>query len=196
MSFGSWLKTHREEALLGGGGIVVTIALYMRSRSKSSSSSSSSAPSASGAVPTPVAYPTSTGSTTGTDVASGMESQILGLQSALLALKAQPSASSAGGTTTAPPTGSQPSNPQTSTGFGLTQFDGTSYVDLGTLGPDKFYGYNVGNSGAPIYYLTPGGQLTTNDNSQMLASLPAGTKVLTDTQAPISANPTTMPRLP
>ena len=197
MKVGQWLKTHKQEAILGAGGIVVTVALYERSHSSSSTSASSSAPSAAGAVPTGVAYPTSVGSTTGTDAASGMESQILGLQSALLALQTQPSSANPGGTAVSPPAApSASSSPSTSPGFGNTQVGGQSYIDLGTLGPDSFYGYNVGSSGAPIWYLTPGGQLTTNDNSQMLASLPPGTQVLTDTQAPVSASPTTMPRLP
>jgi hypothetical protein len=39
-STGDWLKTHKQEALLGAGGIVVAIALYVRSKNSSSSSSS------------------------------------------------------------------------------------------------------------------------------------------------------------
>jgi hypothetical protein len=193
----AWLKTHKQEAILGGGGIAITVILYLRSRSKSTATpSSSSSPSANGAVPT-VAYPTSTANTTGTDAISGLESQILGLQTAVLNLKTQPQSAPAGQTQTAP----QASQPTTGSGqafgdaymgqmgFGQTQFNGQSYIDLGTVGPGSFFGYNVGNSGAPIYYLTPSGQLSTNDSPQMLASLPPGTLELTDTQAPVSKTP-------
>lgn len=76
----AWLKTHKQEAALGGAGIVVAIALYVKSK-KSAAGSSSGQP-----VTNPTyAYPSSTADTTGYDIYNGLESQILGLQQAVLA---------------------------------------------------------------------------------------------------------------
>jgi hypothetical protein len=73
--FGSWIKTHQNEALLGGGGIVVAIALYVRSKSSSSSTTGTTSS---------YANPATGVDTTATDAYSGLESQILGLQQAAL----------------------------------------------------------------------------------------------------------------
>ena len=151
----NWLQAHRTEVFIGVGGIVITIALYMRSKN-SAAAATSTTPSTS-VVP-------STADTTQSDLYNGLESQINGLASAVsasTAAQAAPGTAAAG----AP-------------GQGAISVDGAQYVDLGTLGNGgNFYGYNVGGSGAPIFAETPGSSsLVTNMD---LAGLPSGTELLT-----------------
>jgi hypothetical protein len=75
MKTGDWLKTHKQEAALGGAGLVVAIALYVRSKNASSSSGTTTAS---------TGNPATVDDTTATDYYSGLENQITGLQSALL----------------------------------------------------------------------------------------------------------------
>lgn len=81
-SAGAWIKGHKPEAALGGAGIAVTLFLAYRARQKNAAagaSSSSTGPS--------TAVPVSTADTTSSDAFSGLESQVVGLQSALLGLQ-------------------------------------------------------------------------------------------------------------
>ena len=89
---GSWIKTHKNEAILAGGGIVVAIALYVKSKNASSSSGTAATQS--------YANPATVADTTATDAYSGLENQVLGLQQAFLGLAGQ-GAAAAPATTTA-----------------------------------------------------------------------------------------------
>ncbi len=183
MNTAEWFKTHKQEAIIGGGGLVVALALYVKSRNASASSSSS--------TPSSTVVP-AVSDTTGTDEFSGVEDQILGLQSAVLGMAAAGSAPpSTGalspGTIPAPvPASPAPSAP-TGPGYGTQSFGGASYVDLGYLasssapGFASFGGYNVGG-GAPVFFDEPGSaSLLTNLSPEQVAGLPAGTELLTPT---------------
>lgn len=61
---GSWLKGHRAETLLGAGGIVVSIALYVRSKNSAASNTASTT------------EPQSTADTTDSDLYNDLEGQI------------------------------------------------------------------------------------------------------------------------
>ncbi len=85
----AWFTAHKPEVALGAGGIVVTIALYVRSRNAASTSSSTTG---TGTTASTTEIPT-TADTTDSDVYNGLESQILGLQQATLALGTTPATS-------------------------------------------------------------------------------------------------------
>jgi hypothetical protein len=93
-SAGAWVKGHKPEAALGGLGIAVTLFLAYRARKANAAAGASGS-----TTPASTAVPVSTADTTSSDAFSGLESQVVGLQSALLALQnpAGPSSGSGGG---------------------------------------------------------------------------------------------------
>jgi hypothetical protein len=78
---GAWVKSHKQEAMLGAGGIAVAVALYVRSRSTSGTSTTAAAS---------YSDPATVADTTSSDAYSGIENQVTGLQSAILALGVNP----------------------------------------------------------------------------------------------------------
>jgi hypothetical protein len=76
---GAWFTGHKTQAYIGAAGLVITIALYVKSKDSASATSAGTTDS--------TAVPTSTADTTGTDAYNGIEDQVLGLQSALLGLQ-------------------------------------------------------------------------------------------------------------
>lgn len=91
-----WLKGHRVETLLGAGGIVVTIALYVRSKNSSTSGGSGTTAS--------TVEPDGTADTTDSDLYNDLEGQIEQLGTAVngLAATAGASTTSAASTTATP----------------------------------------------------------------------------------------------
>jgi len=184
----AWVKAHREEVGLGVAGMVLTLALYMKSK-KAKAGTSGSASTANSTIdpatgqaygsPADQAYlaqQTSalngTANTTGSDIYNGLENQILGLQQATLALQ-QPPAS------TKTDTPAAPSGPFS--GFGDQTIGGQQYAELGLVTGGAFTGYNV-SGGAPVSYLV-NGQLETNLSPQQISGLPVGTDVFTTVDA-------------
>jgi hypothetical protein len=92
---GAWIKGHKPEAALGGAGIAVTLFLAYRARKANAAAGASSS-----STPASTAVPVSTADTTSSDAFSGLESQVVGLQSALLGLQGG-GASGSGGSQTA-----------------------------------------------------------------------------------------------
>lgn len=181
MKFGQWLKTHKNEAMLAGGGVVVAIALYVKSQSSSSGSSSTDATE----VP-------ATADTTDSDVYNALEGQIESLSGAVSTLQGlSPGSSSTATSSGAAAAGSSAAS--SGPGFGDVSVGGQSYVELGEEGVGSYYGYNVGG-GAPVYYEDPGStNLQTDLTPEAVAGLPAGTEVLTPSfwGSQVSANPVT-----
>ena len=170
---GAWLKSHKQEAALGAGGIVVAIALYVRSKNAASGSSSG----ASSTTP-------ATADTTSADLYNALEGQIANLQQGASSgagqgqtWKGRKVSSSTGAT--APSTPATPAAPNVQ-GYGTTALGGSEYDILGNIGSGQSYsGYEVGG-GAPVYFETPGGgNPSTNLSAAQVAGLPAGTEVLT-----------------
>lgn len=91
-----WLEDHRTQAYIGAAGLVIAIALYVKSRDSAAAAST-------GTTAASTAVPTSTADTTGTDAYNGIEDQVLGLQSALLALQNPQTGSSVPSPTTSNP---------------------------------------------------------------------------------------------
>jgi len=89
--FAAWYAGHKNEALLGGAGIVVAIALYVKSKNAASSTSSGATPSTSTVMPGTTAPSTYGGG--GGDM-SGIDELLQQLQTEVSAL--QPSAGSSG----------------------------------------------------------------------------------------------------
>jgi hypothetical protein len=169
---GPWLKSHKQEAALGAGGIVVAIALYVRSKNASSSSSGASST-------TPA-----TADTTSSDLYNALEGQIANLQQGASSGAGQGQTwkgrkVAGGATVVAPATPAAPAAPNVE-GYGTTALGGSEYDILGNIGSGQAYsGYEVGG-GAPVYFETPaGGNPETNLNASQVAGLPAGTEVLT-----------------
>ncbi|MGA2835499.1 MAG: hypothetical protein ABSF84_02770 [Acidimicrobiales bacterium] len=162
MNAGAWLKSHKPEAALGVAGIVVAIVLYERSKNGSSSTS---------AANETYANPATVADTTDSDAYSGLESQILGLQTAFLGQSSSAAAATAASSTT----------PAVNNGFGVTQVNGQNYDELGNVSNGLFNGYNVGG-GEPVFYES-GGALLTDLSPTAIAGLPPGTEVLTVAQA-------------
>lgn len=79
---GAQLKNHKTELLVGGAGVVMAIALYVKSKGSSSSTTPATTTTGTGTV----VEGTSVATTTGTDIYGGLENQILGLQQAVLGL--------------------------------------------------------------------------------------------------------------
>jgi hypothetical protein len=99
--FSAWFTGHKTQAYIGAAGVVATIALVVKSRNKAA---------AAGASTTSTAVPTTTADTTQSDAFNGIEDQVLGLQSAILAIQ-NPQPTAAPGTpstTTLPGAVSQP----------------------------------------------------------------------------------------
>jgi hypothetical protein len=147
-----WLKTHKQEAALGAGGVVVAIALYVRSRSNAASGSSSST--AGYATPNSSStYPAGYVDTSSTDLYNGLEGQIVGLQAAIQ----QASAAQQGGTTASatPPAAAVPSD---LIPLGDQVLVGSGYSVAGGAGPGGGYGSGV-VAGSGGNYFTPIGTL-------------------------------------
>jgi hypothetical protein len=161
-----WFKTHKPEAALGVGGIVVAIVLAQRSKKGAGSGGASKA------TPTSYAVP-ATADTSATDAFSGLENQILGLQSAFVGSQA---AKAAPTTPASTPAASGPFQ-----GFGQQSIGGAMYDELGNVTNGMFNGYNV-SGGEPVFY-NVGGSLLTNLSPSAISGLPAGTDVLTVAQA-------------
>lgn len=135
-----WLKTHKQEAALGAGGIVVAVALYVRSRANASSSSSSGTTSPSTTAAGVEPYGGYVADTSGTDLYNGLEGQIQALGAAISALPATSSTGASGLT----PSALVPLSDQTVVGGG--------YSLLGGSGPGGGYGSGVVESGTGAYF--------------------------------------------
>jgi len=105
VNVGAWVKGHRTETILGAGGIVVTIALYVRSRNNAAANSGT------GTSQT-FATPTGTADTTNSDLYNGLEGQIGQLQQAVASIGAT---AGAGTTPAAAPTSPVTPSPQAQT---------------------------------------------------------------------------------
>jgi|SRR5271157_1814886 len=166
---GKWLKTHKPEAALGGGGIVLALVLYARSKSSSSSGASGANQS----------YLPQTGvDTSSTDLYNALEGQIQSLQNAPLPPPGQPGPTGPTGPTGTPaPTPA----PQAYNGSIFAAPGGGTFDILGTEGAnDTYAGWEVGG-GAPVdYYYN--GVWGYGLSASQIAGLPAGTEVLTPTQ--------------
>lgn len=175
-STSQWLKTHKQEAALGAGGIVIALALYVRSRKATGAASSTSTTPSSTVVP-------ATANTTGTDVYSGLEDQILGLQQAVLGMSGAGGAGGTGGAGGAAggTAGAAAAAASSGPGYGTEQVGGQGFDLLGYTSGHNYQGYNVGN-GAPVFYKTPGSNsVQTNLDASAISGLPAGTELLTPT---------------
>lgn len=166
----AWFQKHKTEVILGGGGIVVTIALYMRSKANSAASGSTTATQSS-------AMPLTTADTTNTDLYDALEGQVQGLSTSVAAVTAanQPKGISA----------SDFSN-ETATGLGVYSAGATSYTDTsGTTydviaNPGQLAQYQA--AGDQVYYQPIAGTFApyagANDTSstptQQLVKAPAG----------------------
>ncbi len=163
----TWVKTHKPEAALGVGAIVVTIALYVRSKNSSSTSTGS----------TSTAEPVATDDTSATDYYSGLEDQVLGLQQALLGLSTQqstPTTSTQPSASSPAPSAPGPYAGETMQGSGYGPGSGSA-LDIAGLGGGEyapiFSAQTAGSleaSGVPLYYqpgqgvfnvVTPGSNL-------------------------------------
>ncbi len=147
MDTGAWLKTHKQEAILGAGGIVVAIALYMRSRSQAAANSGAAASS----LATPNAtstYPAGYVDTSSTDLYNGLEGQITSLQSAI----AQASAAQSGGVSPGGPM--IPATPAPSNLVPLSDqvIQGGGYSLAGGAGPGGSYGSGTVQAGSGGYF--------------------------------------------
>ncbi len=113
--FSAWYSGHKTEAILGAGGIVVTIALYVRSKNSSAAASGTGAtatPSTSTIMPGTLAPDTGSYGNGGGDIA-GLESVISGLSSQISGLQPQSGTggSGAGASTPAAPSYQALTNP-------------------------------------------------------------------------------------
>ncbi len=90
----AWLKGHKTETLLGAGGIVVTIALYVRSKNAAASTSGETVS---------TEEPSGTADTTDSDLYNGLEGQIGQLQQAVTLLGTTAGTASAAPATPATP---------------------------------------------------------------------------------------------
>ena len=147
------LKAHKDEVLIGGAGIAVTAALYLRSKSKNATTAASTTSASGATVVTPgyIASPGATVATTsGTDAYNGMETQILGLQQDLMGLTTSGFSTRPAGTTI------EPGAPvQSSSGSGAGALQPTvalaTEVRVGTgysAGPGYKSGIVAGSTGA------------------------------------------------
>jgi hypothetical protein len=144
MNIGAWVKAHKPEAALGGAGLGATLYLAYRQR-KAAAAAGGSSTAATTAANASYAMPQSTADTTQSDAFSGIEDQVVGLQSALLAL--QNPAAPAAPTTPAPATPAAAAAPA-QVGFGEVD---TSQGPMDWLGVWGQPIYQVGG-GAPVYF--------------------------------------------
>ncbi|HEV2370049.1 MAG TPA: hypothetical protein VGR90_09225 [Acidimicrobiales bacterium] len=151
-----WIKTHKPEAALGGGALGLTVYLALKARTANASGTSSAA-NQSTAYPASSVLPVSTADTTQSDAFSGIEDQVVGLQSALLALQS-PTTPAASGFPAAPAGQSVGSNlptqvappPAAPTSAGYGEVD-TAQGPMDWLGVWGSPTYQVGG-GAPVYF--------------------------------------------
>lgn len=146
---GAWYAGHKPEALIGAAGIVVTLALYVRSKNASAAASGTGTtvtPSTSQVLPgTTAPFTGDTGSSGGGDI-TGLESIISQLGTQISGLQ---------GTQNQPGTGAAPAAaaaPQTF-GQGLVDTAQGEMVWLGVTGAGGSTAgdYQVGG-GAPVYF--------------------------------------------
>ncbi len=155
----AWLKTHKQEAALGAGGIVVAIALYMKSRANAAANSSSSTSSGTlSSTPASVAYPTGVANTTGTDLYTGLESQISQLQAAITAAQQPAPAPSV---SSSPPPGLSSTTPLSN-----QVIVGGGYSVAGGSGPGGGYGSGILEAPSGAYF----SPIATADASKSLFS--------------------------
>lgn len=148
MNIGAWIKGHKPEAALGAGGIAVTVLLALRTRKKAGAGSG--APASGVAYPASSIMPVTTADTTASDAYSGIESQVVGLQSALLALQhPDPSSSGPAGA----PSGGGGTGPAPTPGMGEVDTALGPMIWLGVTGPGGSTAgdFQVGG-GAPVFF--------------------------------------------
>lgn len=173
---GRWYKGHKPEALLGVGGIAVTVIVAVRARAKNAASGTT------GTTATPVAstaVPTSTADTTDSDAFNGLEDQILGLQQAVVGLGTQTTSGGAPGTGSG--TGGGSGSGGTTGGGGTTPQPGSNQSApnptqswLASLLPVGTWG--VQTAQAAPYAL---GQEDINDAQYTVFDFPTGTPLST-----------------
>lgn len=150
MNLSAFFKAHKPETVLGAGAAVVTVVLAMRARSKNAAGSSAATTSSSGtAYPASSVLPVTTADTTSSDAFTGIEDQVVGLQSALLALQNPAAPSGTAVTTPSTPAAPAPAPaPAPNQGFGEVQ---TALGPMDWLGVWGQPTYQVGG-GAPVYF--------------------------------------------
>jgi hypothetical protein len=80
----AWFQKHKTELMIGGGGVAVTIALYMRSKSKAAGTAAGGS-----AVTSSYGNPATAVDTTTSDLYNNLSGQIQGLGTSVAALTAQ-----------------------------------------------------------------------------------------------------------
>jgi hypothetical protein len=148
---GAWYAGHKPEALLGAAGIVVTLALYVRSKNAAAAASGSTTPatgSTSTVMPGTLAPDTGSYGNGGGDI-TGLESVLTGLGQQLTALQGQ-QATGSGTPATAP--APAPAAAQTY-GQGIIDTAQGEMVWLGVTGAggSTAQDYQVGG-GAPVFF--------------------------------------------
>lgn len=153
-SFSAWYAGHKPEALLGAGGIVVAIALYVKSRNAAAASSSGTNAPASQVI-SPGTLAPYTGSPGGSSDMSGIDSILAGLGNQLSQIQGQlPAPGTPGTPAAAAPAASTPPAPTpTQYGYGEVPTSLGEMVWLGVTGAGGSTGadYQVGG-GAPVYF--------------------------------------------
>lgn len=156
----AWFQAHKTEVMVGGAGIVVTIALYMRSKANSSGAGTTAATQSYG-------NPATVADTTTADLYDNLANQIQGLGSSVANLTATKQQNA-----WAPPTNEQ----QFGSGFGApgaqTEYE-SSTTPVQGMDQGAYYSlddaqiWNAVSQGTPIYnQVEPGDfQLTTNVNA-------------------------------
>jgi hypothetical protein len=149
--FAAWYGGHKTEALLGAGGIVVTIALYVKSKNAAAgtSTAATATPSTSTVMPGTEAPDTGSYGNGGGDGVSGLSSILSGLSSQLTNLTGTLSGTGTGGTSPAPAASPTP----TTYGEGIVPTAQGQMVFLGVTGAGGSTSdtYQV-SGGAPVYF--------------------------------------------
>lgn len=176
-SFSAWYAGHKPEAAIGAAGIVVAIALYVKSKNAAASSGNAT-PSTSTVMPGTLAP--DTGNFGGGDLA-GLDSVLSQLSNQLGALQPTGSSSSAGsapGSQPAPPTTLPTLNPADFPEIvPYGQYAPTDYTKIGTVTAGQFHGTNVGGD-VPVYANVFGGMAQGFNE----ATLPSGTDLYIPSQ--------------
>jgi len=148
--FAEWIRTHQNEAMLGGAGIVVAVALYVKSRASSSTSSTSSsgAQNAAAMQQAGVVYPGS-GSDSGA---------LLGLEDILAAQQQNYQSATSGASTATTGAGSSITAQQATQALADVQAGGASaYANAGPTNDFMFWNNASQELGQP--YFLPSGQV-------------------------------------
>lgn len=148
---GAWYAGHKPEALLGAAGIVVTLALYVKSKNAAAGSgtSSTATPSTSTVMPGTLAPDTGSSGSGGGDI-SGLEGILSGLGQQLTQLQGQ---QGSGNGTPGTPAAPAPAEAPRTFGQGIVSTAQGEMVWLGTTGAGGSTAgdYQVGG-GAPVYF--------------------------------------------